>query len=283
MRLLFGRSLPLVLAAAAAILQAGCTPAADTDQAGVADQTTDRSADDGLPRTADGKPDINGIWQALNTANWDLQDHAAKPPVFFELGAIGAVPAGRGVVEGNEIPYQPWAAEKKEANFASRASEDPEAKCYMPGVPRANYLPFPFQIVQTPKDILISYEFANADRMINMGEPSEFPFNSWMGWSNGSWDGDTLVVDVTGLNGLAWLDRAGNFTSENAHVIERYTPIDRDHMLYEATIDDPTVFTRPWKISFPLYRRIEEGAQTNEFRCVEFAEEMLYQQYRKAP
>ena len=242
-----------------------------------------QTARDVIARTADGKPDLSGIWQAVGTAHWDLQDHAPQPPALYQLGAAGAVPGGRGVVQGDAIPYQPWAAEKKLANFANRLAEDPEIKCYMPGVPRANYLPFPFQIVQTPQDIFIAYEFANADRKINMGEPTEFPYGTWMGWSNGRWEGDTLVVDVTGLNGLSWLDRAGNFTSENARIVERYTPTGPDHLRYEATIEDPTVFTRPWSIRLPLYRRIEENAQLVEFRCVEFTEELLYGEYKKAP
>ena len=242
-----------------------------------------QTARDVIARTAGGKPDLSGIWQAVGTAHWDLQDHGPQPPALYQLGAVGAVPGGRGVVQGDAIPYQPWAAEKKQANFANRLAEDPEIKCYMPGVPRANYLPFPFQIVQTPQDIFIAYEFANADRKINMGEPTEFPYGTWMGWSNGRWEGDTLVVDVTGLNGLSWLDRAGNFTSENAHIVERYTPTGPDHLRYSATIEDPTVFTRPWSISLPLYRRIEENAQLVEFRCVEFTEELLYGEYKKAP
>jgi hypothetical protein len=229
-----------------------------------------------IPRTADGKPDLSGIWQAVGTAHWDLEDHAPQAPAIYQMGAVGAVPGGRGVVQGGAIPYQPWAAEKKQMNFANRLAEDPEIKCYMPGVPRATYLPFPFQIVQTQRDIFIAYEFANADRKINLGEPTEFPYGTWMGWSNGRWDGDTLVVDVTGLNGMSWLDRAGNFTSEEAHVVERYTPIDRDHLRYEVTIEDPTVFTRPWTISMPLYRRIDDNAQLVEFRCVEFTEKLLY-------
>lgn len=238
---------------------------------------------DDVPRTRDGKPDLSGIWQAVGTAHWDLQDHAPQPPLLYQMGAVGAVPGGRGVVVDNEIPYQPWAAEKKKENFANRLTEDPEIKCYMPGVPRATYLPFPFQIVQTERDIFIAYEFANADRKINMGEPTEFPYGTWMGWSNGHWEGDTLVVEVTGLNGLAWLDRAGNFLGEEARVVERYTPLGRNHIRYEATIEDPDVFTRPWTISLPLYRRIDENAQLVEFRCVEFAEELLYGEYRKVP
>src|SRR5215471_10823773 len=162
-------------------------------------------------RTADGKVDLNGIWQALNTANWDLQDHPARPGLVVELGALGAVPAGLGVVEGNEIPYLPEAAAKKKENFANRLTADPEIKCYLPGVPRATYLPFPFQIVQSAKTILFSYEYAGAARIVNMGNPAKAPIDSWMGWSNGRWEGETLVIDVTGLNDQTWFDRAGNF------------------------------------------------------------------------
>jgi hypothetical protein len=234
-----------------------------------------------LRRTTDGKPDLSGIWQALGTAHWDLQDHGPRPPARPEWGAIGAVPGGRGVVVGDEIPYQTWAAQKKEENYATRMTDDPEIKCYMPGVPRATYLPYPFQIVQTPRDIFMAYEFANADRKINMSQPTESPYGMWMGWSNGRWEGDTLVVEVTGLNGLSWLDRAGNFLSESARVVERYTPVDANHLTYEATIEDATVFTRPWTIRLPLYRRIEDNAQLVEFRCVEFTEELLYGEYKK--
>jgi hypothetical protein len=227
-------------------------------------------------RMADGRPDLNGIWQTLSIANWNLQDHAAYAGPVWELGAIAAVPAGQGVVEGNEIPYLPDAAAEKEENFANRRTEDPEAKCYMPGIPRANYMPYPFQIVQTPTDILMVYEYATANRLINMGEPKDVLTDTWMGTNNGHWDGDTLVVDVQGLNGLAWFDRAGNFASDGLHVVERFTRTGRDHIRYEATIEDPAVFSRPWTISLLLYRRVEENAQMLEFKCIEFAEQLLY-------
>src|SRR6185369_14252297 len=220
--------------------------------------------------------DLNGIWQALNTANWDIRGHAAAPGPLSQLGAIGAVPPGLGVIEGDELPYLPEAAAKQKENFANRLSLDPEAKCYLPGVPRATYMPYPFQIVQSDKVILISYEYASAVRTINMDTPKKAPIDSWMGWSNGRWEGDTLVIDVTGFNGHQWLDRAGNFFSDTAHVVERWTPRGRDHMMYEATIEDPAVYTRPWKISFPIYRRLEPNAQLLEFNCVPFVEEMLY-------
>ena len=233
------------------------------------------------PRASDGHPDLNGIWQAFTTANWDLQDHSQQAGTMWELGSIGAVPPGQGVVEGNEIPYQPAALAKKKANFDKRRTDDPEAKCYLPGVPRANYMPYPFQIVQSPQGILFVYEYASANRFVNMGKPIEAGSDTWMGTNNGHWEGETLVVDVTGLNGLAWLDRAGDFTSDQLHVVERYTRVDPYHINYEATIEDPKTFTKPWKISMPLYRRVEKNAQLLDFKCVEFSEELLYGQFKK--
>src|SRR5215470_2490721 len=236
-----------------------------------------------VARTADDKPNLNGIWQALNTANWDLQDHAARPGLVVALGAAGAVPAGLGVVEGNEIPYLPAAAAKKKENFENRLTADPEIKCYLPGVPRATYMPHPFQIVQTPQFILVAYEFAGATRTIYMDKVPPNPVDSWMGHSVGHWEGDTLVVDVTRLNDQTWFDRAGNFHSDALHVVERYTPMSPDALMYEATIEDPKVFSRPWKMSMPLYRRLDKNAQLMEFKCVEFVEELMYGHLRKQP
>jgi hypothetical protein len=231
-------------------------------------------------------PDLSGIWQAFTTANWDIQDHTAQAGPFPALlGAWGAEPAGQGIVEGGELPYKPEALAKKKANYAKRLAVDPynihtvgdpEAKCYAPGVPRAMYLPFPFQILEMPNKILMVFGYSNASRFIQLEKHQEAPIDLWMGWSNGRWDGDTLVVDVTGFNGLTWLDRAGNFTSDALHVVERYTLAGPNSLLYEATIEDPKVFTRPWKMSFPLYRRLEKNAQVLEFRCVPFTEEYLY-------
>jgi hypothetical protein len=186
-----------------------------------------------------------------------------------------------GVVEGNAIPYLPEAAKKKQENFANRLTADPEIKCYLPGVPRATYLPYPFQIIQNATTILISYEYAGAVRTIPMADPGPSPAPSWMGWSVGHWEGDTLVVDVTAQNGKTWFDRAGNFHSDALHVVERYTPRSPDTLIYEAVIDDPKVFSRPWKMSMPLYRRVEKNAQLLEFRCVEFSEEVIYGHLRK--
>ena len=232
-------------------------------------------------RVHDGKPNMNGIWQAVNTAHWDLEDHAAKPGPLVAMGAMGAVPAGLGVVDGGEIPYKPEALAKKRENEANWLQRDPAVKCYLPGVPRATYMPFPFQILQTPEYVLIAYEFASASRTIYMNSKDESPADTWMGWSRGRWEGDTLVVEVDSFNDQTWLDAAGNFHSDKLKVTERYSVIDSNHLMYEATIEDPEVFTRPWKIRMPLYRRIEERAELLEFKCEEFVEELMYGHLRK--
>jgi len=235
------------------------------------------------PRTADGKPNLNGIWQALNSADWDLQGHAAAKGPVPMLGAVFAVPPGLGVVEGDEIPYLPAALAKKKENQANWFKLDPEVKCYLPGIPRATYLPYPFQIVQSQKNIMMSYEYAGAVRVINMEAPTKAPADSWMGWSNGHWEGETLVVDVTSQNGDTWFDRAGDFHSDALHVVERYTPRSADILNYEATIEDSKTFSRPWKISMPLYRHVEKNARLLEYKCPEFAEELMYGPLRKKP
>jgi hypothetical protein len=235
-------------------------------------------------RTADGKPDLNGIWQALNTANWDIQDHPARMGPVAALGAAFSVPGGQGVVEGNEIPYLPEALAKKKENSEKWLTSDPEIKCYLPGVPRATYMPHPFQIFQTPDYILIAYEFANANRTIYMNtKQKSSPIDTWMGWSVGHWEGNTLVVDVNSFNDQTWFDRAGNFHTDALHVVERYTPISPDALDYEVTIEDAKVFSRPWKMRMPLYRHLEKDARLVEYNCVEFAEELLYGHLRKQP
>lgn len=235
------------------------------------------------PRLADGHPNLNGIWQAMNSANWDLEGHAAQAGQLVPLGAIGAEPPGIGVVEGGVIPYLPAAEQTKKQNYANRLKLDPEVKCFLPGVPRANYMPYPFQIVQSNNVILISYEYDGAVRTIYMTNPGEAPVDSWMGWSAGHWDGDTLVVDVTGMNDQTWFDRAGDFHSDMLHVVERYTPVSPTILNYEATIEDPKTFSRPWKISMPLYKHVEKNAQLLEFKCVPFVEELMYGNLRKKP
>ena len=217
-----------------------------------------------VSRTADGKPDLSGIWQAVNTAAWDIQDHQAQK----------GVPAGIGVVEGNEIPYQPWAAAKKKENYEKRMTADPETKCYLPGVPRITYMPYPFQIFQDSAQVTILYEYVHATRYIFMG--SQHPpghIDWWMGDSRGRWEGDTLVVDLVHFNDETWFDRAGNFHSDALHLVERYTPMGPDHINYEVTIEDPKVFTRPWKMSMILYRHKEKNLQLLEYECYGFDHE----------
>lgn len=234
------------------------------------------------PRTSDGKPDLNGIWQVLDTSiDWDIQAHGAQAGPVPALGAEFSVPPGLGIVEGGQIPYLPAALAHKKKNFEERLTTDPEIKCYMPGVPRGTYIPYPFQIVQSPGHIMIAYQFANAIRQIYMTNPGPAPADSWMGWSVAHWEKDTLVVDVTGLNDQSWLDRAGDYHSDALHVVERYTPHSPDVILYEATIEDPNVYSQPWKISVPIYRHVEKNAQLLEYKCVPFAEEMLYGSLRK--
>ncbi|HEY6393647.1 MAG TPA: hypothetical protein VIX89_20360 [Bryobacteraceae bacterium] len=249
------------------------------------------------PRADGGHPDLNGIWQALNEANYDLEGHAARSAMALRpgpygpvpaaavvaLGAVGSVPPSLGVVEGGEIPYKPEALAKKQANQKNWLTSDPEIKCYLPGVPRANYMPQPFRIFQNARQIFFAYQYAGAVRNIFLKDPGPAPVDSWMGQSVGRWEGETLVVDVTGMNDQTWFDRAGNFHSDALHVVERYTRTSPDVISYEATIEDPNVFTRPWKISMPLYRRQEKNAQILEFKCVEFVEELLYGGFRKKP
>ena len=235
------------------------------------------------PRCPDSHPNLNGIWQALNTANWDLQDHAARTGLVVAAGTLTADPGGTGVVEGGEIPYLPDAKEKKKKNFENRLSLDPEIRCYLPGVPRATYMPYPFQIFQSNKAIFIAYQYAGAVRNIFLKDPGPAPTDSWMGQSFGHWEGDSLVIDVTGLDERTWFDRAGNFHSDALHVVERYTPIGPDVLSYEATIEDPKVYSRPWKIKMPLYRHVETGARLMEFKCVEFVEDLMYGDFTKKP
>jgi hypothetical protein len=234
-----------------------------------------------IPRMPDGKPNFSGLWQSLSGANWDIQDHSAQAGPYYQLGALLAIPAGQSIVDGNEIPYRPEMLAQRRENYLNRWTRDPELKCFMPGIPRATYMPYPFQIVQGTSNIAFAYEFATSNRVVRMTNHQKAPVPSWMGWSNGRWDGDTLVVDVTGHNDQTWFDRAGNFHSDALHVIERYTYRTPDVIDYEATIEDSKVFTRPWKISLPLYRRMERNAHLLEFKCVEFTEELIYGHLRK--
>jgi len=218
-----------------------------------------------MPRTADGKPDLSGIWQVMNAAAWDIQDHAARK----------GVPAGIGVVIGNEIPYKPEALARKRQNYENRATADPESKCYLPGIPRIMYMPYPFQIFQKPDTITMLFEYVHATRFVYTNGTPHPPghIDWWMGDSRGRWEGDTLVVDVVDFNEETWFDRAGNFHSDELHLVERFTPLDRDHITYDVTVEDPKVFTRPWRMSMILYRHRETNLQLLEYECYAFDEE----------
>ncbi len=217
-----------------------------------------------LPRTADGKPNLQGIWQASTTAGADLEDHAASLNML----------AGRSVIEGGgAIPYQPWAAKKKAENFQLRQVADPLSKCYIPGVPRVMTLDFPFQIFQTPKAVTMAFEWELDYRMIytdGTKHPEETDF--WMGDSRGHWEGDTLIVDVADINDKTWFDMAGDFHSDALHVVERYKMIDHDTIAYSATIEDGKVFTKPWTITFALHRRLDRD-RLFEYVCQAEVEE----------
>jgi hypothetical protein len=216
-----------------------------------------------IPRAPDGKPDFSGVWQVLNTASWDIQDHSAAK----------GIPAGQGVVEGNEIPYLPEALAKKNENVKNRLTADPVVKCYLPGLPRIMYMPYPFQIFQTPTYVAMVFEFVHAVRHVYMNSPHlAGTIEWWMGDSRGKWDGDTLVIDVIDFNGDTWFDSVGNHHSSALHLVERYSFIDRDHINYEVTVEDPKTFSRPWKMTMPLYRRIERNVQVLDYECHAFDE-----------
>lgn len=236
------------------------------------------SAQESRPKRIADKPNLNGIWQAIGTAHWNLEAHSAEPlRDFWQLGALGAIPAGQSVIDGDgKIPYLPEALAERAANRAGWPSSDPETKCYLPGIPRATYMPYPFQIVQGGGTILFAYEYNSASRAVFMSDHQQPPIDTWMGWSNGRWDGDTLVVETTGNNDLTWFDRAGNHHSNALKVTERFTLTDSGHLQYTARIEDPKTFSRPWTISLPLYRREEPNVEILEFKCVPFVEELLY-------
>jgi hypothetical protein len=250
-----------------------------------------------LPRTPTGRPDFNGIWQSLGNAHWNIEPHAASAglqlqpgpvvPVpateIVNMGTLAAVPSHWGVVDGGVIPYTVDALARRNENRENWAERDPEIKCYLPGVPRANYMPFPFQIFQSESHFFMAYEYAGAVRNVYLEDPGPPQVDSWMGQSVGHWEGDTFVVVVNGFNDQTWFDRAGNHHSWQMTVTERYTLMDRDHIMYEATMEDPETFSRPWTIRMPLYRHVDPNARLGQFKCVEFVEELMYGHLRKTP
>lgn len=226
-----------------------------------------------------GHPNLNGIWHTVNTAYWNLEAHSAMAlDQIWQLGALGAMPAGRSVIREGEIPYLPAALEKRDENRAGWPAADPVTKCYMPGIPRAMYQPFPFQIFQgNDPDLLMVYSFATSNRVIHVKDQMEPPVDTWMGRSNGHWEGDTLVIDTHGFNGKTWLDRSGNYYSGDARVTERLDLVDSSHIRYQATIEDPSVYSKPWTIEMTLYRDTDPEALLLEYKCVPFADKLLYQ------
>jgi hypothetical protein len=260
--------LPIGIAGGLAQAQRGATPQGQrgAQPAARAPATPTAAAYSG-PRTPDRKPDLNGIWQVLGTAHWNIEAHSASE----------GVPAGLSVVEGGALPYQPAALAKRNENFQNRLMADPLRRCFMPGVPRAMYLPFPFEITQTPNHILMAFEFAHATRTVFLdGTPHMEDLDFWMGDSRGKWEGDTLVVDTVSLGDKTWFDQAGNFHSDALKVTERFTPLDATHVNYEATMDDSKVFTRPWKLSMIMYRRLEKNLELLEYECAEHVYEKLF-------
>lgn len=231
-----------------------------------------------------GKPNFNGIWHALNSAYWNLEAHSAAPvPEFWRMGAIMSIPAGKSVVVGGTIPYKPEAFKKRMENEKNWPRDDQAANCYMPGIPRANYMPYPFEIVQGDQNFQFVYAFAKSNRIVYMKEKVPAPIDYWMGMSNGHWEGDTLVVVVNGNDDRTWLDRAGDFHSNKMVVTERFKLIDANTIDYEATINDPETFTKPWTIKMPLYRDINPDAQLLDYNCVEFSERKVYGHLEKFP
>ena len=250
--------------------------------------------------TPDGRPNFNGVWQALNEAHWDLEAHEALPAwvtqegvypyeyarvpaaAVVALGAAAGVPGSVGVV-GNDgtIPYAPEALRIKQENRENWIDRDPELKCYLPGIPRAMYMPYPFQISQSANKIHITFGFANAARVIHLDEVARPPDYTYMGHSVGRWEGDTLVTTVDYFNGRTWLDRAGNHHSEALELEERFTPLSADAIWYEVTLTDPNTYTRPWTIAMPLYRRLEPNATVLDYPCIDFAEEFMYGHVRR--
>jgi hypothetical protein len=250
-----------------------------------------------IPRTPTGRPDFNGIWQALGNAHWDIEPHTARAALAMQpgpvvpvpasevvaLGAVGSVPSGWGIVVGGEIPYLPAALERRNENRELWLERDPEIKCYLPGVPRAMYMPYPFQIFQSDSHFFMAFEYAGAVRNVYLTDPGPPQVDSWMGQSVGHWEGDTFVVVSNGFNDQTWFDRAGNHHSWQMVVTERFTLRGPDHILYEATMEDPETFARPWTIRLPLYRHVDENARLGQFKCVEFVEELMYGHLRKEP
>jgi hypothetical protein len=231
-----------------------------------------QAAGPAIPRASDGKPDFSGIWQVLdNSINGNVEPHAASYNVRGGQGAIVDPPNGM-------IPYLPAAMARRQENFKNRA-KDPVAYCWKPGVPRITYIPFPFQITQTPKWIQVTYEFVHSRRDIYLNDSPHLPgIDFYNGDSRAKWEGDTLVVDVTNINDdptrPTWFDSTGNYHSDQLHVVERWTFNGPDNIVYRATMEDPKVFSRPWTMEVMLYRHKEPNFRIMEYECQIFKEKL---------
>jgi hypothetical protein len=221
-----------------------------------------------MPRGADGRPDFEGVWEVRppgGNAAYDVEDH---------LKAVYGIPPGKGVIvdpKDGKIPYLPAAEKRKQELVAHHMYDDPEAHCFLSGVPRQIYAPFGFEILQPSNYVLILFENFHAYRVIPTDGRAHLPsdIKTFEGDSRGRWEGDTLVVDVTNQNDKTWFDMAGNFHSDALHVVERFTPVDANTIGYRATIEDPKTFSRPWTIAFPITRITRPGYEIMELACVE--------------
>ena len=211
-----------------------------------------------VPRTADGKPDFSGIWQTLSGADYGLEAHGTRKDA----------PPGPGLVK-EPIPYQDWALQQRDENFAHRAQRDTANQCFSLGTPRGVYYPEPFQIFQRDRDLTLLFQRGFRTRTIHTNESThpEGPIGFWFGDSRARWEGDTLIVDVADFTDQTWLDAAGNFHSENLQVTERWQFIDENTLQYDATLEDPSVFTKPWDVNVQLHRIREPNFQLIENAC----------------
>ncbi len=218
------------------------------------------------PRTADGQPDLQGIWEVRTSPDKDLEK-------------------AKGVIiepKNGKIPYLPAALAKKKENDKNSATADPLGKCYMPGVPRINLLSYPLQIFQTPGQIAIAYEYIHNWRNIYLKRDKHLDgIDFWQGDSIGHWDGNTLVVDVGDFNDETWFDKAGDYHSDELHVVERYTRTGPDTLQYEATIEDPKTFSMPWTIKADLHRKTQPNVRLMEYECTYLREVAASKKERK--
>jgi hypothetical protein len=222
------------------------------------------------PRLPDGTPDLQGAWLQRTIGNSMSMFSIERTPGHPKT----QIPATAGVIvdpPDGQIPYQPWARQKQVDLGENHMIEESDAHCFMGGLPHSMYTPFGMRILQPPGFVVMTWEFMHSYRIIPLdGRPHVAPgIHLWEGDSRGKWDGDTLVIDVTNQVGRTWLDQSANFHSDAIHVVERITPIDSNNLRYEATIEDPKVYTRPWTIQFFFSRILDPKFEHLEFACIE--------------